>query len=387
MIDVDRLRSDTPGTRHVVHLNNAGAALMPRQVIDAMTAYLDHEINHGGYETRDACADQIEASYGALAEVIGGTPSEISFEDNATRAWDMAFYGLGLGAGDRIVTTSTEYQSNLGAYFHVRDRHGVVIEVVPDTPDGDIDLDALARMVTGAALITMNHIPTNSGVVLPAATVGAIARNHGVPFLLDACQSVGQVPIDVDDIGCDMLSATSRKYLRGPRGVGFLWVRSEFIGHLHPPFVELESGVVDATGYQLHDDRRRFETWEKNYAGVVGMGAAARYALALGIDALWERIRTLAAFARNELATIDGLTVRDRGTTLGGLVTFDVASLDAFAIRDRLRAEGINVSVATSGSSPIDMEARGLDAVVRASVHAYNTEDEVIALIESIRQM
>ena len=387
MIDVDRLRGDTPGTRRVAHFNNAGAALMPLPVIDAMNAYLDHEVHRGGYETRDAFSDDIEAVYSVVAELIGGRATEISLADNATRAWDMAFYGLDLGAGDRIVTTSTEYQSNLGAYFHVRDRRGVTIDVAPDTDDGDIDLAALDRLAEGAALVTMNHIPTSGGIVLPARAVGDIARRHGVPYLLDACQSVGHVPLDVDEIGCDMLSATSRKYLRGPRGVGFLWVRSGFVERLHPPFVELESGVVDARGYRLHPDRRRFETWEKNYAGAIGMGAAARYALDIGIEAIWERIRALAAFARTELGGVDGVTVRDRGATLGGIVTFDVASLDAYTVRDRLRAEGINVSVSTRGSSPIDMEQRGLDAVVRASVHAYNTEDEITALVESIRRM
>ena len=269
----------------------------------------------------------------------------------------------------------------------MRDRRGVVVDVVPDTPGGDVDLDALDRMAAGAALITMNHVPTSSGIVLPAASVGAIASGHGVPFLLDACQSVGQIPVDVDEIGCDMLSGTSRKYLRGPRGVGFLWVRSDFIERLHPPFVELESGIVDSHGYRLHADRRRFETWEKNYVDVVGMGAAARYALDIGIAPIWERIQCLGALARDDLGGTDRVTVRDRGAVLGGLVTFDVDSLDAFTVRDRLRDVGINVSVSTRGSSPIDMERRGLDAVVRASVHAYNTEDEIAELVEAITRM
>ena len=382
MIDVERLRSETPGTEHVAHLNNAGAALMPSPVIDAVTDWIGHEANHGGYETRAVLGDRIEDTYVAIGELIGADASEISMADNATRAWDMAFYGLDLGPGDRILTTSTEYSSNLAAYFDVRDRRGVIVDVVPDTSSGELDVEALERMIDDRVrLISVNHIPTSSGIVEPVAEVGRVARSHGIPFLLDACQSVGHLPVDVDAIGCDMLSATSRKYLRGPRGVGFLWVRGSLASTIRPPFVELESGEVTQDGFRLHDDRRRFETWEKNYAGIAGLGVAVRYAMDLGIDATWERIQLLAHRLRLRLVDLDGVAVHDIGTVFGGIVTFSVEGVEARDLMQRLRAESINVSVSSALASPIDGHRRGLPDMVRASVHAYNSEAEVDRLV------
>lgn len=385
MIDVQRLRDETPGTEHVTHLNNAGAALMPEPVIDAVRDWVDSEARFGGYETAAALRDRIDDTYAAIGTLIGADASEISLADNATRAWDMAFYGLDLGPGDRILTTTTEYSSNLAAYFHVRDRRGVIVDVVPNTPAGDLDVAALEAMVDDRVrLISVNHIPTSSGIVEPVADVGRVARTHGIPFLLDACQSVGHLPVDVDAIGCDMLSATSRKYLRGPRGVGFLWVRSDLASRLHPPFVELESCAVGPSGYELYGDRRRFETWEKNYAGIAGLGVAVRYALDIGIDAIWERIRGLADRLRSGLGDLPGVTVHDVGSVLGGIVTFSVDGLEARGLAAELHRDAINVSVSSRLASPIDGDARGLRDMVRASVHAYNTEDEVDLLVSSI---
>ena len=382
MIDVDGLRADTPGTRYVTHLNNAGAALMPTPVIDAVVDYFEHEARFGGYETDAALRDRIDDAYSAIGDLLGADPSEVSMADNATRAWDMAFYSLDLGPGDRILTTTTEYSSNLAAYFHLRDTRGVVVDTIPNTVAGELDPDALVSMVDGSVkLISVNHVPTSSGVVQPVAEVGRIAREHGIPFLLDACQSVGQMPVDVEEIGCDMLSATSRKFLRGPRGVGFLWVRSEVAEGLHPPFVELECAEVGPDGYELLRDRRRFETWEKNYAGIVGFGVAVRYALDIGIPGIWDRIRGLADRMRSALSELDGVIVHDVGSVLGGIVTFSVEGIPSRDLARELSEDLIHVSVASRLASPIDGHRRDLPDAIRASVHAYNTEDEVDLLV------
>lgn len=389
MIDVDRLRAETPGTRNVIHLNNAGASLMPQPVIDAMQRYVSHEIGYGGYEAERAFASEIESVYATIAKLINADASDIAMSDSANRAWQMAFYSLPLARGDRILTTTTEYHSNWAAYLHLRTRRGIVVDVVPNTSTGEIDVEALEEMVDGTVkLITLNHVPTNSGVVNPAAKVGAVSRAYGIPYLLDACQSVGQLPIDVDEIGCDMLSATSRKFLRGPRGQAFLYVRSEFRDQLDPVFVEPHgSGVVTPDGYELSNDARRFETWEKNFANVLGLGAAAEYAMEIGIDAIWERIRTLADTARSRLSEVDGVAVRDVGAVKGGIVTFEVEGRAVEEVRVLLSERSINVSTSTPHSAPVDMRNRGIEGLVRASFHAFNTEEEVESLIESVREI
>ena len=389
MIDVDALRADTPGVAEVIHFNNAGSALMPQPVVDTILDYLDLEVRRGGYEAEDDRASEIDEVYTSIGRLINALPSEIALADNATRAWDMAFYGLDLGAGDRILTTSTEYVSNWAAYLHLRDTRGVVVDVVDDSPTGEIDLEALDRAVDGTVkLITLNHVPTNSGLVNPAHEVGVIARNHGVPFLLDACQSVGHLPVDVESIGCDMLSATSRKYLRGPRGQGFLYVRDTMLDRVRPPFVELESAsVVSPDRYELRSSARRFETWEKNYANVLGLGAAVDYALAVGIDSIWDRIRHLAIALRSGLASVDGVTLRDMGRLQCGIVTFEVDGHNPVSIKQALRGQSINVSTSTASSSPIDMHRRGIDRLVRASIHAYNSEQEIESFVRAIARL
>jgi cysteine desulfurase / selenocysteine lyase len=388
-LDVAALRAQTPGAEHVTHLNNAGSSLMPTPVIDAIHGYLEHEIMGGGYETHDAFADEIEGVYRSIGTLINADPGEIAIADCATRAWDVAFYGIPLGPGDRILTTTTEYVSNWAAYLHVRDTIGVVVDIVPDTPGGDIDVDALEAMIDDSVkLITINHIPTHSAVVNPAAAVGIVARAHGIPYLLDACQSVGHVPIDVQAIGCDMLSTTSRKFLRGPRGEGFLFVRSDFLDRLPPVFVELHNAtVVLPDRYELKPNARRYETWEKSFATVMGMGAAVDYALELGIDRIWTRIRYLAATARERLSDVPGVTVRDKGTVKGGIVSFTVDGRSPLEIRELLAERRINVSTATRLSAPIDMHQRDIDDLVRASFHAYNIVDEIDELTDALRAM
>jgi selenocysteine lyase/cysteine desulfurase len=387
MIDVGKLRDETPGTKNVIHLNNAGSSLMPQPVIDVIHRYLDHEIGYGGYETQRAFVAELEGVYDTIAELINADSSEIAISDSATRAWDMAFYSIPFAEGDRILTTTTEYVSNWAAYLHLRATKGITVDVVPNTPTGEIDVQALELMIDGdVRLITLNHIPTNSGVVNPVVEVGRVARAHGIPYLLDACQSIGQLPIDVTEIGCDMLSATSRKYLRGPRGEGFLYVRSDFLLRLDPVFVELHTApLVLPDRYELRDDARRFETWEKNHANVLGMSVAARYAMDIGIDAIWERIEMLAGTARRLLGEIDGVTVRDLGALMCGIVTFEVESLQVLEVREWLSERSINVSTSTAFSAPVDMHERGIEGLVRVSFHAFNTEDEVGTLVEAMK--
>ncbi|WP_019629952.1 aminotransferase class V-fold PLP-dependent enzyme [Actinomadura atramentaria] len=384
-IDIARVRAETPGCAHVVHLNNAGSALPAQPVLDAVADHLRLEAESGGYEAEDLNADRIAAFYPAVAALIGARPDEIAYVENATRAWDLAFYAVPFAPGDRILTTTSEYASNAIAYRHAADTHGARVEVVPDGPDGLVSLDALAAELArgGVRLVSLNHVPTHNGLVNPVAEVGKLCRAAGVLFLLDACQSVGQIAVDVAEIGCDLLSATGRKFLRGPRGTGFLYARREIVPTLVPPLIDLQAARWDPAGsFALREDARRFETWERFVAGQVGLGVAARYAADLGIAAVEERVRALGAGLRARLADRPGVTVRDRGPNPCGIVTFTIDGHEATEVRDTLRAARINVSVAVpSGHGYGTATARD---VVRASVHYYNTEDELDALVGAL---
>jgi selenocysteine lyase/cysteine desulfurase len=389
MIDLDRVRADTPGVGHVAHLNNAGSSLPPRQVLAAVVDHLRRESEIGGYETARERVDRSEHTYDALARLLNARREEIAVVENATRAWDMAFYAFRLRPGDRVLTGRAEYASNWIALKQVADRTGARIEVVPDDEHGQIDVSALERMLdTDVRLVSLVHVPTQSGLVNPAAEVGRVTRAAGVPLLLDACQSAGQLPLDVHAIGCDVLSGTGRKFLRGPRGTGFLWVRQELIEELEPPLLDMHAAEWLPDGsYRVRDDARRFENWESYCAGKVGLGVAVDYALGLGLDAVWERIRELAGRLRGGLGELDAVTLLDRGEVLGATVTFEVAGVDPVRVRDLLAERGVNVSVMEAASAQLDFGPRGIASAVRASVHYYNDDGDLDRVVEGVKEI
>jgi cysteine desulfurase / selenocysteine lyase len=385
-LDVERLRTDTPGCAHVAHLNNAGSSLPPLPVLDAVVDHLRRESEIGGYEAYAERRDRIEHTYDAIARLIGASRDEIAVIENATRAWDMAFYSFRFAPGDRILTGRAEYASNWIALHQVSERTGAVVEVVPDDEHGQLDVAALESMLDERVkLVSLVHVPTQGGLVNPATDVGRVTRAAGVPLLLDACQSAGQLPLDVEAIGCDILSATGRKFLRGPRGTGFLYVRRSLLESLEPPFLDMHAAEwVADDRYEVRDDARRFENWETYVAGKVGLGVAVDYALDVGIDAIWQRDRALAERLRAQLAEVPGVTVLDRGATKGAIVTFAVAGRRVDDVQAAVAARGINVSTTSTSSARLDLGQRGIAELVRASVHYFNTEDELDRLVDAV---
>lgn len=387
--DLDRVRTETPGCANVLHFNNAGAALMPAPVVDAVVKHLRLEAAIGGYEAADRAEPEIEKVYDSVARLINARRDEIAVVENATRAWDMAFYAIPLGPGDRILTSVAEYASNYLAFLQTCQRTGATVEAIPDDEHGQLSVEALREALDERVkLIAITHIPTNGGLINPAEEVGRIARSAGVLFLLDACQSIGQIPIDVQAIGCDLLSATGRKYLRGPRGTGFLYARRETLDRLEPPFVDLHAARwVARDRYELRPDARRFENWETNYAGKIGLRVAVDYAMAQGVEETSARLRALAARLRTRLAAIPRVIVRDKGARRGGIVTFTMEGHDPEVIQRQLAERRINVTFSTVASTRLDLEARGLDRLVRASVHYYNSEAEVDRFADEIHSI
>ncbi len=390
--DVERARAHTPGCAGRIHFNNCGAALMPTPVIDALKTHIDLEARIGGYEAAAAADEKVQATYSAVARMLNCRSSEVAIVENATRGWDMVFYAFDFEAGDRILTCSAEYASNYIAYLQVARKTGAVIETIPDDAHGAVDVDALREAVDERVkLIAITHVPTNGGLVNPAAEIGKVAREHGIPFLLDACQSAGQMPLDVEELNVDILSASSRKFLRGPRGMGFVYVREPLITALEPPFLDLHAATWVAPGeYRLLDDARRFENWECNVAAKIALGTAVSYALDWGLDAIEARVAVISDALRRGLASLPGVRLRDLGTRHCGIVSFTVEEIAPAAVVQGLRERGINTSVSRAPSTQLDMHGRGLDALVRAGVHYYNSEEEVArflaALEEVIRQ-
>ena len=384
--DIETVRRETPGCESVIHFNNAGAALCPQPVLDAVISHLRLEARIGGYEAASQAQETIESVYDSAARLLGCSAEEIAVVENATRAWDMAFYSIPFEPGQRILTCSCEYASNYIAFLQAAKKHNLRIELIPNDEQGQISVDALReRIDTDVRLIAICHVPTNGGVVNPVAEIGKVARDAGCLYLVDACQSVGQMPIDVLAIGCDFLSGTGRKYLRGPRGTGFLYVRNELIEDLEPPFLDLHAATwTSQETYSVRPDARRFESWESYIAGKIGLGTAIEYALGWGLGPIRDRVQNLAEHLRERLHEIAAVSVKDRGAEKCGLVTFIVENSDPQEITRALNKRGVNVSVTKREATRIDMEERGFDHLIRASVHYYNTEEEIGTFCENL---
>ncbi len=288
-----------------------------------------------------------------------------------------------------FVTARAEYASNYIAYLQTAQRRGIEITVIPDDDSGQVDVTALEDLIDDSVrLISMTHVPTNGGLVNPAAEVGRIAREADIPFLLDACQSVGQMPVDVEAIGCDMLSGTGRKFLRGPRGTGFLYVRESILDRLDPPFLDLRSAEwVAPDRYEMQPDARRFENWESYVAGRIGLGVAVDYALDWGLEAIRDRITLLAKRFRAELSRLPGVTIRDQGREQCGIVSFTVENTDHDLIVKQLFERKINCSVSPRSGTLLDMQTRGIDDLIRAPVHYYNNDDEIDLFITALDEL
>ncbi|KTD68266.1 selenocysteine lyase, PLP-dependent [Legionella steelei] len=387
-LNIEQIRSDTPGCQHVVHFNNAGAALSPLPVTQAIKNHLDLEATIGGYEAAQQAANKIQKFYENAAQLIHCQPDEIAFFDNATRAWDMAFYSFKFNPGDKILTCVSEYASNYLAFLHQAKHTGVTIDVIHNDSSGQLDLDDLKRKIDKRVkLIAITHIPTQGGLINPAVEVGQIANAHNIPYLLDTTQSVGQLLVDMQEIGCDFLCATGRKFLRGPRGTGFLYASKRITEHSDPPFIDLHSAQwISDHDYLLRPDAHRFETWEQNIAAKIGLATAIEYALKLGLPLIWQRISQLATLLRQNLRTINSIKLHDLGVHQCGIVTFTSLEKSPQEIQRYLTSKRINVSISLQEYARLDMIKRNLPALVRASVHYYNTESEIDIFCSELRK-
>ena len=385
-LDIDALRADTPSCATLLHANNAGSSLQPRPVTQVVLDYLALEQRRGGYEAAIERAAQRERTYADLGLLIGAQPHQIAITDSATRAWNLAFAAIPFKAGDRILTSAAEYASNYIAFLHLQERLPIEVVPVPNDESGQLSVDALADLLDERVrLVAVTHIPTSGGLVNPAQAIGEVVAESGALYLLDACQSVGQVPLDVTDIKVDLLTTTGRKYLRGPRGTGFLYVRDEALDQLRLPIADLYGAKWSSRGgFTLRPDARRFELYESNLAATLGLGAAARYALEVGPAESWRRIQSLADRLRQGLVAHSDITVVDQGPVQCGIVTFVVRDCEPRILVELLRSQQINIWHSSVESTRIDLEDRGLRAVVRASVHYFNTEAEVDRLVEAI---
>lgn len=332
--------------------------------------------------------EEFQETYRLIASLINADPGEIALMENATAAWNAAFLSIPFESGDIILTTENDYASNYIAYLRLKERIGVQIKIVPATESGEVSLDHLAEMLNPRVkLVSVCHFPTNGGLVNPAEEIGALLRDHEAFYLLDACQSAGQYPLDVERIGCDFLSTTGRKYLRAPRGTGFLFASRKAMSKSKPITLDLHSAEwLSEESYAMDSSAKRYENWEFNYASIFGLKTAIDYAANIGLDTIWDRVREIASFLRDALKNVPYITVHDRGLIQSGIVTFTSDRYDPGDLKERLAKKNIHVSVGSKSGALLDMNKRRLDTLVRSSVHYYNSEEEIDAFIRVLNE-
>lgn len=376
-MNLQALRDATPGWGDSLHLNHAGASLMSAASLNAVRDHLELEGRLGAMDAADAVAPQLLRLREDAAQLLNAGTDEVAFLGSGSAAFGAVWAALpALKSGDRILVARQEWGGNLANYGRAAERAGARVEVLPSLPDGRIDLDAAAALLDDRVRwLSLTWLPANGGLIHDAAALGRLARASGVPYFIDAGQAVGQLPVDVQALGCDVLKSAGRKHLRGPRGTALLYVRRSFMPQLEPSWVDVQSAPW-ASGLRM--DARRFESAEQPVALWLGLQSAVALALELGVDVIAARVQQLAAQLRMRLAELPGMTLRDESAgPRSGLVSFTVDAIPAPEVKARLARQGIRVGANGVAYTPLDMQARGLDGIVRVSLSYLNDEADL----------
>ncbi|SER99005.1 aminotransferase class V-fold PLP-dependent enzyme [Actinokineospora terrae] len=389
LIPAELAQEDTPSAATQVFLDSAGSSLPPQSVVDEVVNHVRREAEVGGYRAYGERLDDLEAGYGLAAEFFGCAPDEVAFTDSATRSWLSVLDAVPLTQGDRILTTEVEYGGNAIALLNLAQQVGATVELVPSGADGLIDLDALRDTLDERVkLVSLVHVPTNGGVVSPVAGAAAIAREAGALVLLDACQSIGQLPVTLAGTGADVITGTGRKWLRGPRGTGVLVVRRDALTRLRPRLVDLAGATwTGPSEIALREDARVFELWENSIADRLGLLVAFRYALDLGLDRIAASVTDRANRLRAGLARLPRATVRDLGEHPSGIVSFTIDGMAADDVKAALAERDITVTVSRVTSTRHDMSRRGLEQVVRASPHYFVADGQIERAVDAVARL
>ncbi|MFK7864733.1 MAG: aminotransferase class V-fold PLP-dependent enzyme [Pseudohongiellaceae bacterium] len=385
-IDLDRCRDHTPATKNLIHFNNAGCALSPSCVTEAVIAHLNLEQEVGGYEAAVIAQKRISGFYEQFARLLNCSPTQIAYIENASRAWDIALYSIDWQEGDQIVTVDNEYVSNYVGLLHLQKQKNIEIVLLPCDAKGVVDCSQVRDAITDRTrMLALTHVSSQRGDIQPAEKIGQIAKEFNLLYLLDACQSAGQIDLDVNKLQCDFLCGTGRKYLRGPRGTGFLYASDRMLKTSTPLFADNHSASwTGPSSYAFQEDGSRFETWERSLAGMIGLAEAVKYACDIGVSHIEERVSMLAMELQSKLRNTPSVTVMERSENISGIVTFQKEGIDASVLASMLSRHNINTSISKQDNAQLDLALQGIGDVNRASIHYYNTTDEIDRFIEAV---
>lgn len=388
-MNIDLIRSQTKGLDGKLFFNSAGSSLMQDQVVELMQDYLEQERMEGGYNTASKNEKSIRNSYTQVAKLLCTNERNIAFTTSAGDSYSQALYSIPFVENDVIITTNNDYVSNQLAFISLQKKYNIQIVRVNDLPSAGMDVQDCIKKIQdlNPKLVAITHIPTSSGLVQDIYGISEACKTSNAYYLIDACQTLGQMKIEVTDLHCDFLTATGRKFMRGPRGSGFLYVSDRVLSEgLAPLF--LDQGGANWTeefGFQLLDSAHRFERWEKNYGAIIGLGKATELINEIGISNIESRNLELQTVLRNELANLPNIHCTDVGNKLCNIITFTSADGTIDKIEALFALHNVSYSVSGNNSALIDFKKRNLTQVIRLSPHYFNTEVEIKSLIELLK--
>lgn len=432
--------SESTTTHQRIHLNHAGASPSPAQVVERVQRHTDLEQSVGGYEAAERASDELEGVYQSVADLIRAGKDEIALVESATVAWTRAFYAMADAklrehpANKRqvILISDAEYAACVVPVCQWARDHGWTVLSIPSTKvdtengivsTGIVDVNMLQTMLDGKypyknekgetelldpssiAMVCVAHVPTNSGIVNPVEEIGSLIadfnsqKNTGLQhlfYLVDSCQSVGQLDVDVKKIQCTALVATGRKYLRAPRGTGFLYMQKDanlfpthvdhfsFPVHGIPTEYQPGDSIQSLLQYKARDDARRFEFWESNVANKLGLGLAVEHARQISLPAIEKRCHDLSTYLKGRLSSLPTLIVHHPESSTCGIVTFYSTRVDPDTIKAALSKEDIHLSVVPATSTPVDSANMKIQDLVRASISYTTTNEEIDFFVDKL---
>lgn len=377
---INQIRQNTPGCLDKIFINSAGSSLMSKEVVQISKDYMDMEADIGGYDVMANHYEDFNLFYLEASKLINANPRNMAFAISATDAYSKVLYSFKWTEKDVILTTKDDYVSNIISFIHINRRFGSQIKFVDCLDSGDLDYEDLARKLEQykPTIFALTHIPTSAGTIHDAEKAGEICANFDTYYLLDACQSIGQLDVDVRKIKCDFLTVTGRKFLKAPRGTGFLYVANHILDtDMGPLCIDLAGSTWDSeTSFKFGSEAKRFEFWEKNYSNFLGLTQAIREINEIGIEKIAAYNKMLSGYFRNELEQVDGLKIYDHGSLKGNIITWKIPGLKQSEISKLFHERRVIFSFSSNTSALYDLNKKGEEWLVRFSPHFFNTTEE-----------
>jgi cysteine desulfurase / selenocysteine lyase len=376
------------------YLNNAGAGIMSTKTYEVIINYLKLEREIGAYHAAAKSKTLSDNFYINAAKLINAnSPSEIAYMDSASRGWNMIVYGTPLKKGDTILTLSSEFGTNLITLFNYAKLNDFKVCVIKCDINGSFLIEEIEnKLKEGAKLIAISHAVAHGSIINPVEEIGKLAKKYGAYYIVDGCQTVGQIKVDVQSIQCDAYMTTGRKWLCGPRGTGFLYVKSS--SQMRTTQLDLASADLifddnlNLIRIEVRNDAKQFELWEKSFANLLGLSSAIEECLESKIEVISVKIQELSNKLRFAASSNENIKLIGKTISLSGILGFylDDYSKESY-VQNEFDKFDLRISTMSDWDCPMHFPKNGANKIFRLSPHFYTDNDTIEKACEIISKI